>query len=33
MIAKNRDKIRQNDTDINEFKNAVYQVVQHTDDH
>ena len=32
-IATNRDIIRNNDTYINNFKNAVYQVVQYTDDH
>jgi len=32
-IATNRDIIRNNDTFINNFKNAVYQVVQYTDDH
>ena len=32
-IATNRGIIRDNDTYINSFKNAVYQVVQYTDDH
>ena len=32
-ILKNRDIIRDNDTIIRNFKNAVYQCVQYTDDH
>ena len=32
-IETNRDIIRNNETYINNFKNAVYQVVQYTDDH
>ena len=32
-IEQYRDIIRANDTYINAFKNAVYQVVQYTDDH
>lgn len=32
-IEVNRDHIRNNETYINNFKNAVYQVVQYTDDH
>ena len=32
-IETNRDIIRNNNTIINNFKNAVYQVVQYTDDH
>ena len=32
-IMTNRDIIRNNDSFINSFKNAVYQVVQYTDDH
>ena len=32
-IETNRDIIRHNDNYINKFKNAVYQVVQYTDDH
>jgi hypothetical protein len=32
-IETNRDIIRNNDTIIRNFKNAVYQVVQYTDDH
>ena len=32
-IATNRDIIRNNNTFINNMKNAVYQVVQYTDDH
>ena len=32
-IETNRDILRNNDTIINNFKNAVYQVVQYTDDH
>lgn len=33
VIKKNRDKIRQNDTYIQGFKNAVYYVVQHIDNY
>ena len=32
-IETNRDIIRYNDNYINKFKNAVFQVVQYTDDH
>ena len=32
-IDRNRKLISKNDTYINNFKNAVYQVVQYTDDH
>ena len=32
-IMTNRDIMRNNDSYINSFKNAVYQVVQYTDDH
>lgn len=33
VIKKNRDKIRQNDTYIQGFKNAVYYVVQYIDNY